>query len=140
MNVMAQAHKMTKAEIRHQGEVDPMGQHEWMTYPQILKIMLRRAHREFKDMQAQDYFKAQTVGRNTHEMQVGDIVVHYNAVFKLTSRTDWPREVNESDMQGHCVTFTTELLQWREGTMPKHWAEGWVFQGNKLAHWTVVAK
>lgn len=141
---MKSAHEMVRRTIR---EMSAEGQAEVKAkrmYPRLLKYALIIRHKDFKDMQAQEkvsYFNAKTVSRNTHEMQVGDIVVHYNAVFRLTSRKDWPLEANENpDWQGHCVTFTTELIEWKEGTMPKHWAQDWTFQGNKLARWAVVSK
>lgn len=76
--------------------------------------------------------------KNTHELNVGDTVSYYGCKFKLTERFNRKHKDDlKYDEQG-VTWFRTECLYFEEGSMPKHWAETWVIQGNKNASWKVV--
>lgn len=76
--------------------------------------------------------------KTTHELNVGDIVQYYGCQFKLIERFNRKHKDDlQYDEQG-VTWFYTECLEFKEGSMPKHWAETWVIQGNKNASWKVV--
>lgn len=140
MNVMAQAHKMTKAEIRHQSEVDPRGEIEWMSYPQILKIMLRRCHAEFKTMQNQyaaildaNIHHFEIV--NTHELNEGDIIRCHGMVVRIGQKQISDKGAHADNGHGVCHYHNSEILAAR-ADMPQPGSRLWNVQGNRLARWS----
>ena len=76
--------------------------------------------------------------KTTHELNVGDIVEHYGCKFKLIERFN-RKHKNDLQYDEQGVTwFHTECLEFKAGSMPKHWADTWVIQGNKNASWKVL--
>ncbi|MNZ81402.1 hypothetical protein D3C78_1000660 [compost metagenome] len=73
---------------------------------------------------------------NTHELKEGDFVISHGVLFQLHSRKDWGMAPDDTEYRGSCVTFKTDLIVFpATASMPKHWAEDWTVQGNKLASW-----
>lgn len=136
MNVMAQAHKMTKAEIRHQREIDPRGEYECMTYPQILKIMLVRFHAENKLAQSildANHHHFEIV--NTHELNEGDIIRHHGMVVKIGQKCISDKGPHADNGYGVCHYHNSEILAAR-ADMPQPGTRLWNVQGNRLARWS----
>lgn len=77
---------------------------------------------------------------NTHELRTGDVLVFSGCHFALTERKVW-RRPDDLQWDDHgTVTFQTDLLYYREGSMPRHWADTWTIQGNSRATWHVVVR
>lgn len=73
---------------------------------------------------------------NTHQLNDGDVIEYYGCRFQLKNRKVWPMEPKDDPVkQAEVVTFDTDLLVYCGDVMPKHWADRWSVQGNKLAMW-----
>lgn len=81
-----------------------------------------------------------TVPKTTHELNEGDTVLYYGCVFQLKNRKVHPMEPGFCPkLQGECITFETDLLVYSADCgMPRHWADRWTIQGNKLAVWSLL--
>jgi tRNA U34 2-thiouridine synthase MnmA/TrmU len=78
---------------------------------------------------------------NTHELQVGDVVLNCGVCFLLTERRVYPMESDFCpDRQGDTIAFDTQVVGEVEGNgaFPKSWRKGYTIQGNKMAVWAKV--
>ena len=73
---------------------------------------------------------------NTHQLREGDVVVYYNATFRIHNRHVYYNAPSDTlyDPLG-VVTFETDLLEFRFGPLPKGWAEEGTIQGNSMTMW-----
>ena len=76
--------------------------------------------------------------KTTHELNVGDVVEYYSCKFKLTERFNRKDKQSLVHDEEGVTWFHTECIEYKDGVMPKHWADTWVIQGNKNASWRVV--
>lgn len=127
MNTMAKAHMMVKALIAKLSEsARYKGQ-----YAAMFRIALKQAHKDVKRILSG---VVDTVRANTLELKEGDIVQHYNCIFRLINRTSYENDT--------VVRFDTECVKFDpEGPIPHHWAHregGFAIQGNTYAYWSKV--
>jgi len=75
---------------------------------------------------------------DTFGLYEGDTINVHGCVFRLKERRVHNTEPHhfEHDPKGF-VTFRTDLLSYTN-TMPRHWADAWIIQGNSRATWCVL--
>jgi hypothetical protein len=76
------------------------------------------------------------ITKNTHQLEVGDIVCEHGARFELIER----RVSQVHYPIGETLSFTTKLLSAAPNCqIPLQWRDSWTVQGNRRAHWRVEA-
>lgn len=132
MNVMKEAHKVTKAYMQAQAYIMDTSRH--FTYKHVLAIHLKHFHKVNKTMQSllnarNDQFTIV----NTHELKEGDIVRTHGMVVRIGEKQISDQGSHADNGYGCAHYHISEILV-AEEHMPQP-GNTWNVQGNRLATW-----